>query len=91
MWIGYLWDVDIEQCGGILGGNPHGGVGESVGPAALLGFVLGVTAGTVAFRLRRRLALVMWVFVAAYVIGLVVLAEVIAPAIWGSMHCVGGI
>jgi hypothetical protein len=91
MWIGYAWDVDIEQCGGVLGGSPQGGVGESVGPAALIGLVLGLTAGAVAFRLRRRLGLVFWAFVASYVIGLILLAEAVAPAIWGPMRCVGGL
>ena len=59
----------------------------SVLTAAVLGGSLWLAAGVAAWRLRHKLGVLWAGFVAAYVVGLVVLWNVSPPLIWGPRHC----
>ena len=82
----YALVVDINVC---LLGTAHGGRERSVGWAAFVGFLLLLPAAMLAFRLRRRLLLLLAAFLTAYIAGLIILWAV-SPAIWGPGSCTGG-
>jgi hypothetical protein len=95
MWVLYASEAGFftifGNCGpeGMLGraGNWQGGFHESLPTAGAIGGLLVIITWLAMGFFPKRIAMLVYSFIAVFAASLVVLALGVAPAIWGPRHC----